>query len=117
MVFTPEERRNTMPRQKNLELSELPLNTRFKRKPRTPNVKAIRQKAKVSIAYFDSDHYGVTLKRGITIVKKAKMPIKKLDMAQAEKAVRAEVLKGTFDEELIDGYQRIMATQKRRKSK
>jgi hypothetical protein len=59
----------------------------------------------------------VTLKRGITIVKKAKMPINKLDMAHAEKAVRAEVLKGTFDEDLIDGYQRVMASRKRRKSK
>jgi len=106
-----------MPRQTNLELSELPLNARFKRRPRTPNVKAIRQKAKVTIAYFDAAHYGVTLKRGITIVKKAKMPINKLDMAQAEKAVRAEVLKGTFDEDLLNGYQRIMASRKRRKSK
>jgi len=106
-----------MPRKKTLQLSELPLNTRFKRKPRTPNVKAIRQKAKITIAYFDADHYGVTLKRGITIVKKAKMPINKLDMAQAEKAVRAEVLKGTFDEDLISGYQRVMASKKRRKSK
>jgi len=106
-----------MPKTKNLQLTELPLNTRFKRKPRTPNVKAIRQKAKISIAFYDADHYGVTLKRGITIVKKAKMPIHKLDMAQAEKAVRGEVLKGTFDDELINGYQRIMATNKRRKGK
>lgn len=106
-----------MPRTKNLHLTELPLNTRFKRKPRTPNVKAIRQKAKISVAFYDADHYGVTLKRGITIVKKAKMPVNKLDMAQAEKAVRAEVLKGTFDEDLINGYQRIMASNKRRKSK
>jgi hypothetical protein len=106
-----------MARKKDLQLTELPLTTRFKRKPRTPNVKAIRQKAKISIAFYDADHYGVTLKRGITIVKKAKMPIDKLDMAQAEKAVRAEVLKGTFDEELINGYQRIMASRKRRKSK
>ncbi len=106
-----------MPRRKDLQLTELPLNTRFKRKPRTPNVKAIRQKAKITVAYFDAGHYGVTLKRGITIVKKAKMPINKLDMAQAEKAVRAEVLKGTFDEALINGYQRVMATKKRRKSK
>jgi len=106
-----------MPKTKNLQLTDLPLNTRFKRKPRTPNVKAIRQKAKISIAFYDADHYGVTLKRGITIVKKAKMPIRKLDMAQAEKAVRAEVLKGTFDDELINGYQRVMATKKRRKGK
>jgi hypothetical protein len=106
-----------MPRKKDLQLTELPLTARFKRKPRTPNVKAIRQTAKISIAFFDADHYGVTLKRGITIVKKAKMPVNKLDMAQAEKAVRAEVLKGTFDDDLIDGYQRIMATKKRRKSK
>jgi hypothetical protein len=106
-----------MPRRKDLQITELPLNTRFKRKPRTPNVKAIRQKAKISIAFYDADHYGVTLKRGITIVKKAKMPINKLDMAQAEKAVRTEVMNGTFDEDLIDGYQRIMASKKRRKSK
>jgi len=106
-----------MPRKKDLQLTELPLNARFKRKPRTPNVKAIRQKAKVTIAFYDADHYGVTLKRGITIVKKAKMPINKLDMAQAEKVVRAEVLKGTFDEDLINGYQRVMASKKRRKSK
>jgi hypothetical protein len=106
-----------MPKKKELQLSELPLNTRFKRKPRTPNVKTIRQKAKITIAFYDADHYGVTLKRGITIVKKAKMPINKLDTAQAEKAVRAEVMNGTFDEDLINGYQRIMASKKRRKSK
>jgi hypothetical protein len=106
-----------MPKGKNLHLTELPLNTRFKRKPRTPNVKAIRQKAKVTVAFYDADHYGVTLKRGITIVKKAKMPIDGLTVPQAEKAVRAEVLKGTFDDDLINGYQRVMATKKRRKSK
>ena len=106
-----------MPKKKDLQLTELPLTTRFKRKPRTPNVKAIRQKAKISIAFYDADHYGVTLKRGITIVKKAKMPINKLDMAQAEKAVRVEIVKGTFDDELINGYQRVMASRKRRKSK
>jgi electron transfer flavoprotein alpha/beta subunit len=106
-----------MPKKKDLQLSELPLNTRFKRKPRKPNVKAIRQKAKISVAFYDADHYGVTLKRGITIVKKAKMPIKGQDMAQAEKAIRAEIMKGTFDVDLIDGYQRIMASRKRRKGK
>ncbi|MGD2062076.1 MAG: hypothetical protein PVF51_00685 [Nitrospirota bacterium] len=106
-----------MPKHKDLQLSELPLNTRFKRKPRTPNVKAIRQKAKVTVAFYDADHYGVTLRRGITIVKKAKMPINGLTVSQAEKTVRAEVLKGTFDEDLINGYQRIMASKKRRKSK
>jgi hypothetical protein len=82
-----------MPKHKDLQLSELPLNTRFKRKPRTPNVKAIRQKAKVTVAFYDADHYGVTLRRGITIVKKAKMPINGLTVSQAEKTVRAEVLK------------------------
>jgi hypothetical protein len=106
-----------MPRTKDLGLTELPLTTRFKRKPRTPNVKAIREKAKISVAYYDADHYGVTLKRGITIVKKLKMPIQSMDMAQAEKAVRAEIVRGNFDEDLINGYQRIMAARKRKKTR
>ena len=106
-----------MPRTKDLGLTELPLNTRFKRKPRTPNVKAIREKAKISVAYYDADSYGVTLKRGITIVKKLKMPIKNMDMAQAEKALRSEVMRGAFDDDLINGYQRIMAARKRKKSR
>ena len=106
-----------MARTKDLGLTELPLATRFKRKPRTPNVKAIREKAKISVAYYDADHYGVTLKRGITIVKKLKMPIQNMDMAQAEKAVRAEIVRGSFDEDLINGYQRIMAARKRKKSR
>lgn len=106
-----------MARTKDLKLTELPLNTRFKRKPRTPNVKAIRDKAKISVAYYDADNYGITIKRGITIVKKMKMPIAKMDMTQAEKAIRSEVLRGNFDEDLINGYQRIMAARKRKKSK
>jgi hypothetical protein len=106
-----------MPRTKDLGFTELPLNTRFKRKPRTPNVKAIREKAKISVAYYDADNYGVTIKRGITIVKKLKMPIKNMDMAQADKALRSEVLRGTFDEDLINGYQRIMAARKRKKGR
>ena len=106
-----------MPRTKDLGLTELPLNTRFKRKPRTPNVKAIREKAKISVAYYDADHYGVTVKRGITIVKKLKMAIQSMDMVQAEKAIRGEIVRGAFDEDLINGYQRIMATRKRKKSR
>lgn len=106
-----------MARPRNLGIADLPLNTRFKRKPRTSNVTAIRDKAKITIAYYDADNYGVTIKRGVTIVKKAKMPIAKLDMAEAEKAIRTEVSRGTFDADLIDGYQRLMATRKRKKSK
>lgn len=106
-----------MARTRNLQLSELPLNTRFKRKPRQPNLKGIRDKAKITIAYYDADHYGVTIKRGVTIVKKAKMPIGKLDMADAEKALRGEITRGGFDEDLIEGYQRQMAARKRGKSK
>jgi hypothetical protein len=106
-----------MPRTKDLGLTELPLNTRFKRKPRTPNVKAIREKSKISVAYYDADNYGVTLKRGITIVKKLKMPIKNMDMTQAEKALRSEVMRGVFDDDLINGYQRIMAARKRKKGR
>jgi electron transfer flavoprotein alpha/beta subunit len=106
-----------MPRTKDLQLTELPLTTRFKRKPRTPNVKAIREKAKISVAYYDADNYGVTVKRGITIVKKLKMPIQKMDMQQAEKAIRTEVMRGSFDEDLINGYQRVMAARKRKKGR
>jgi len=106
-----------MARPRKLGLTELPLTTRFKRKPRTPNLKAIRDKAKISIAYYDAENYGITIKRGVTIVKKAKMPIAKLDMAAAEKAIRSEVSRGAFDDDLIDGYQRIMASRKRKKSK
>jgi len=106
-----------MARPRNLQLTELPLTTRFKRKPRTPDLKAIRDKAKITIAYYDAEHYGVTIKRGVTIVKKAKMPIGKMDMAEAEKAIRAEISRGTFDADLVDGYQRIMASRKRKKGK
>jgi len=106
-----------MARPRNLGLTDLPLTTRFKRKPRTPNLKAIRDKAKISVAYYDAEHYGITIKRGVTIVKKAKMPIGKLDMEQAEKTVRTEVSRGAFDADLIEGYQRIMASRKRKKTK
>ncbi len=106
-----------MARPRNLGIADLPLTTRFKRKPRTPNLKAIRDKAKITIAYYDAENYGITIKRGVTIVKKAKMPIAKLDMEAAEKAIRTEVSRGTFDDDLIDGYQRIMASRKRKKNK
>jgi len=106
-----------MARPRNLGISDLPLTTRFKRKPRTPNLKSIRDKAKITIAYYDAENYGITIKRGVTIVKKAKMPIAKFDMEGAEKAIRTEVSRGTFDEDLIDGYQRLMASRMRKKSK
>jgi len=106
-----------MARPRNLGLTDLPLTTRFKRKPRQPNLKSIRDKAKISVAYYDAENYGVTIKRGVTIVKKAKMPIGKLAMEDAEKTIRSEVSKGTFDNDLIEGYQKIMASRKRKKSK
>ncbi|RMF81405.1 MAG: hypothetical protein D6739_09280 [Nitrospirae bacterium] len=106
-----------MARPRKLGLEEVPLNTRFKRKPRSVDKKAIREKAKITIGYYDADHYGVTLKRGVTIVKKMKMPINKMSVEEAEKAVRGEVLKGMFDDALIDDYQRIMAERKQKKGK
>ncbi|HBB41739.1 MAG: hypothetical protein COW73_11790 [Nitrospirae bacterium CG18_big_fil_WC_8_21_14_2_50_70_55] len=106
-----------MARTRDLKLSELPLDTRFKRKPRQPNRSGIRNKAKITIAYYDADNYGITIKRGVTIVKKAKMPIGKMSMAEAEKAVRAEITRGVHDTALIDGYQRLMADRKRSKGK
>ncbi|MFQ5508160.1 MAG: hypothetical protein ACE5FN_02355 [Leptospirillia bacterium] len=99
-----------------VELEEVALNTRFRKFSGDRNSK-VRQRAKVEVVRVSEDEFGVTIKRGITTVKKGKFNGKGLKEASIRSAVQRDIRAGKYDDALFDGYDRIQAAKKKKKAK
>jgi hypothetical protein len=99
-----------------VELQEVPLTTRF-RKFSGGRRDKVRERAKIEVVQTGADTFGVTVKRGITSVKKGKVAGGDLTVASVRAAVRRDIKAGKYDSALFDGYDRIMAAKKAKKKR
>ncbi len=98
----------------NVELEEVPLNTRFRKYAGGRRVK-VRERAKIEVVQVDQEKFGVTVKRGITSVKKGTVNGASLTVASVRAAVRRDIKAGRYDTALFEDYDRIQAAKKAKK--
>ena len=101
-------------RSAQVELQEVPLNTRFRKFSGGARTK-VRERAKIEVVKIADNRFGVTVRRGIVSVKKGTVEGATLTASSVQSAVRKAIKAGDYDAALFDGYDRIVAEKKAKK--
>jgi hypothetical protein len=101
-------------RSTQIELQEVPLNTRFRKFSGGARTK-VRERAKIDVVKIAENRFGVTVRRGIVSVKKGTVESKTLTVSSVQSAVRKAIKAGDYDVALFDDYDRIVAEKKSKK--
>ena len=101
-------------RSTQIELKEVPLNTRFRKFSGGARTK-VRERAKIEVVKIGDNRFGVTVRRGIVSVKKGVVEGDSFTVASVQSAVRKAIKSGDYDTALFDDYARIVAEKKAKK--